>query len=81
MATPNTAPYQNKDVSEFPLFPEVEADLSNCDGNVFAVIGTVKKAMKRARIDQEAIDAFQAEATSGDYDHALQTCMRTVDVV
>jgi hypothetical protein len=24
--------------------------------------------------------AFQAEATSGDYDHLLQTCMKWVDV-
>lgn len=28
----------------------------------------------------QEIDQFRKEATSGDYDHLLQTCMRWVDV-
>jgi len=30
-------------------------------------------------VPQDEIDAFFAEATSGDYDHLLQTTMRWVD--
>ena len=79
MATPNTAPYQ-VDAIAFPMFPEITAELSNCSGNVFSVIGTVAKAMRQGKAGKEAIDAFQAEAESGDFDHALQTCFRTVNV-
>lgn len=61
-------------------FPEVKVQLSDSDGNVFAVLGKVMKAMKRAKIEQKEIDAFTAEATNGDYDHAIKTCMDYVSV-
>jgi hypothetical protein len=40
----------------------------------------VQRALRRARVPQEEIKQFQLEATSGDYDNLLQTCMRWVDV-
>jgi len=60
-------------------YPNVEVQLSGEDGNAFAILGRVKKAMRRAGISKEECDAYQAEATSGDYDHLLQTTMRWVD--
>ena len=59
-------------------YPDIAVQLSNDDGNVFLVLGTVKKALGRAGVSREEIDLFLDEATSGDYDHALVTCMRWV---
>jgi hypothetical protein len=57
--------------------PEVQ--LVGTDGNAFAILGKVNKALKAAGMNDEA-KAFMAEATSGDYDHLLQTAMKYVDV-
>ena len=61
-------------------FPEIEVTLTGTDGNAFAIIGQVVKAMKRAKVAKEDVDAFMKQAMSGDYDHVLQTCMNTVTV-
>jgi hypothetical protein len=60
--------------------PEVIVELTGMDGNAFAVLGKVGKALKHAKLEKEEVEAFYAEATSGDYDHLLQTCMRWVTV-
>jgi hypothetical protein len=62
-----------------PKFPGVTVQLTGEDGNAFFILGAVKKALKRAG-HGDAADEFFAEATSGDYDHLLQTAMRYVDV-
>jgi hypothetical protein len=59
--------------------PEIEVQLSGTDGNAFAIIGQVTSALKRNGCRHE-VEEFMAEATAGDYDHVLQTCMRWVDV-
>lgn len=62
-----------------PKFPNVEAQLSGKDGNAFVILGTVSAALSAAgHADQ--VDAFMDEASSGDYDHLLQTAMRWVEV-
>jgi len=50
------------------------------DGNAFAVMGSVKNALRRAGSDQEYIDKYLSEATSGDYHHLLAVSMGYVDV-
>ncbi len=50
------------------------------DGNAFAVMGRVKKALRCAGADKEYIDRYLSEATSGDYDHMLVVSMEYVDV-
>ena len=50
------------------------------DGNAFSIMGRVKKALRRAGADQEYIDKYLGEATSGDYDHLLVVSMEYVDV-
>lgn len=37
-------------------------------------------AMRQAGLSQEERDAFYAEATSGNYDHLLATCMEWFEV-
>ena len=63
-----------------PKFPHVEIKLTGQDGNAFAIIGNVQTAMQKAGIDQKHILTFQEEAMGGNYDHLLQTAMRTVTV-
>lgn len=61
-------------------YPEIEVRLVGEDGNAFAIIGRVSKALRRAGIPKEEIAMFRVEATSGDYDNVLQTAMKWVEV-
>jgi len=61
-----------------PKYPDCKVQLSGEDGNAFFIIGRTSKALRRAGAPKEDIDAYIAEATSGDYDHVLQTTMRWV---
>lgn len=61
-------------------YPDVKVDLVGSDGNAFAVLGTVTRAMRRAGVPKDERDAFVSEATAGDYDHLLQTVLRYVEV-
>ena len=61
-------------------YPEITVELVGNDGNAFAVLGSVSKAMRRAGVDKSDIDAFMDEAMSGDYNHLLQTAMNWVNV-
>jgi hypothetical protein len=63
-----------------PRHPEVVVALVGTDGNAFAVLGAVNRALRRAGVDKAEQDEFMAEATAGDYDHLLITVMRWVDV-
>lgn len=64
-----------------PKLPHVRVLLSGEDGNAFAILGRTMKAMRRAGVTQDEINEFKGEATSGDYDHLLQTVMRWVEAV
>lgn len=59
-------------------YPDVTVRLVGEDGNAFAILGRVVRAMRKAEIGSAEIKAFQDEATSGDYDNLLATCMRWV---
>lgn len=61
-------------------YPDIEVELSGCDGNGFAIIGTVVAALRKAGVPKEEHDLFIEQATSGDYDHLLQTAMEWVNV-
>ena len=49
------------------------------DGNAFAILGKVSKALKKAGLTEEA-KKYMEEATSGDYNHLLAVTMEYVDV-
>ena len=61
-----------------PKYPEIEVQLTETDGNAFAILGKVFKAMRKGGLGKEEVEAFKKEATNGDYDHLLQTCMQWV---
>lgn len=63
-----------------PKYPDIRVKLVGEDGNAFAILGRVQRALRKAKLPAEEVTAFFTEATSGDYDHLLRTCMKWVDV-
>ncbi len=61
-------------------YSKVKVKLVGEDGNAFAVLGKVRRALVRAGASKEELDAFMKEATSGDYNNLLATAMKWVDV-
>ncbi|SRR5216683_762225 len=71
-------------------YPAVHVKLSGTDGNSYALIGTVRHAMRKANVSKLEIGTFAKECTHPDgafglskannYDHVLRTCLRWVDV-
>lgn len=62
------------------LYPNITVKLAGDDGNAFYILGKVMKALRNAGIDKQEVDLFYKDATSGNYDHLLQTVMRWVTI-
>lgn len=60
-------------------FPDVKIRLTGFDGNGAYIIGRMIRALERAG-HADVVDQFTSEATSGDYNHLLATCMSWADV-
>ncbi len=60
-------------------FTNAVVQLTGKDGNAFTIIGVVRRAIRKSN-HPELEQEFMREATQGDYDHLLQTCMRYVSV-
>lgn len=58
----------------------IEVPLVGADGNAFAIIGLVRRALRQAGYGEDFVKAFMDEATSGDYNHLLKTVMDVVEV-
>lgn len=61
-------------------YPNVTVTLTGSDGNAFAILGKVRRALRNAGISSAEIQAYVDEAWSEDYDHLLQVTMETVNV-
>lgn len=48
------------------------------DGNAFAIMGRVTKALKAAGNDESVIESYREQAMSGDYDHLLAVTLAFV---
>ena len=59
---------------------DVDVQLTGTDGNAFAVLGRVRRAIKDAGGNIDDVEAFTNEATDGDYNHLLATAMKWVRV-
>jgi len=53
--------------------------LAGEDGNAFAIMGRVRKALKNAGYPPEAIAEYTQDSQSGDYDHLLQVAVSWVE--
>jgi len=60
-------------------YPDVHIHLVGEDGNAYSILGRLQKALRRAEIPKDEIEAVMADATSGDYNHLLRTVMATVE--
>ncbi len=59
---------------------DITVKLVGTDGNAFAIMGIVKKALRRAGADREYCEKYMDEAISGDYNNVLATTMKYVKV-
>jgi len=64
-----------------PKYPNVEVQLSEEDGNKFAIASRVIAALKSNGVSVKERDAFLREAMAGDYTHFLRTCADWVTVL
>lgn len=60
-------------------YPDIRVRLVGMDGNAFMVLGLCKRAAQKGGLGEDEIKTFFDEATSGDYNHLLVTCMRWFD--
>lgn len=63
-----------------PRYPKIKVQLAGKDGNAFAIIGRVQRALRKGNVPETEVRQFLDEATSGDYNNVLETCTRWVDV-
>ena len=61
-------------------YPNITVELVSKDGNAFNILGICRRAMKQADLPQSEIETFIQEATSGNYDHLLATCLDWFEV-
>jgi hypothetical protein len=59
-------------------YPEVKVRLVGEDGNAFSILARVATAMRRQGVSVLEVNAFRRDATSGDYDNLLRTCLEWV---
>lgn len=64
-----------------PKFPHIDVQLTGNDGNAYAILGAVRREMRRDPEAKQHVDEFMAEAMSGDYNHLLRTAMDWVNVL
>lgn len=62
-----------------PKYPQIKVKLAGLDDNAFSILGRVSGALRRGGVPEQERSAFMKEATSGDYDHLLATCMDWVE--
>jgi hypothetical protein len=58
----------------------VTVQLTGNDGNAFAIMANVTRALRQAGASADDISAYQTESMSGDYDNLLRTAMKWVNV-
>lgn len=61
-------------------YPNITVSLVDQNGNAFNISGICSWVMKQADLPQTEINNFMTEATSGDYNHLLQTAMTWFNV-
>ncbi len=59
---------------------DVRVKIIGEDGNAFAILGRVQKALRQVRYDKEFIGKYMEQATSGSYDNLLHATMTYVEV-
>jgi hypothetical protein len=64
-----------------PKYPHVTAHLIRHDSNAMSILGNCTRTARLEGVPQDELDIFFEEATSGNYNHLLQTCMRWFECI
>jgi hypothetical protein len=59
---------------------DVKVQLSGNDGNAYAIMSSVKKALEKSGATPAEINRYLTESMSGDYDNLLRVAMDWVEV-
>ena len=62
-------------------YPEIEVQLTGNDGNAFAIMGVVRRALKQADVSKDEVAEYTEQSMSGDYDNLLRVAMSWVTVL
>lgn len=60
--------------------PKYQVQVKLSDGNAYAIMGAVQKALKKAGASKEELDRYFTDSTAGDYDNLLRVAMEWVEV-
>lgn len=71
----NTQPTPDHEVP----YTDAVVQLTGQNGNAILILGLVRRGILHSN-HPELADQFMNEATDGDYDHLLRTCMRYVSI-
>ena len=63
-----------------PKYPYITVKLTGQNGNAFNILGICLRAMHRAGLSKGECAVFLKEATSGDYNDLLLTCIKWFNV-
>lgn len=61
-------------------FPEVQVKLTGTDGNAFAIMGRVARALRQGGASEDEVQEYMDASMSGDYDNLLRTAIEWVKV-
>jgi hypothetical protein len=62
-----------------PKFDNVYVQLVGQDGNAYSILARVARAIRLAGATPEQVEEYTKEATSGDYNHLLQTTLEWIN--
>jgi len=64
-----------------PVFPNITVKLTNHDRNIFSVLSTIKKALKKHNVSENDQLQFRKEVLGSNcYNSALNVCFRWVTI-
>jgi hypothetical protein len=62
-------------------YPNIHVQLTGEDGNAYAIMGAVAKALRNEGVPKAEIDKYHEESMAGDYDNLLRVAMAWVNVL
>jgi len=71
--------YSAEVMEEYAELGKAELQLVGLDGNAWSIIGATKQAMRTWGYSSQAQHEMTEDATSGDYNHVIQTAMFWTD--
>jgi len=59
---------------------DIKVQLTGRDGNAYAIMSAVSKALRQAGVSEEEINQYQDESMSGDYENLLLVAAQWVNI-